>query len=75
MTTRPETRVDYAGHTWHRDPAGGWRNPITGNHTRRPKWTAHDAYTRPDPCDTCTIRDQHCCDPWENHFDHEGDDR
>lgn len=26
-----------------------------------------------DPCATCRIRDQHCCDPWENHFDHEGE--
>lgn len=31
-----------------------------------------DKYT--DPCATCTLRDQHCCDPWENHFDHEGDE-
>lgn len=29
----------------------------------------------PDPCTTCTLRDQDCCDPWENHFDHEGDDQ
>ena len=28
----------------------------------------------PDPCATCTLRDQWCCDPWENHFDHEGED-
>ena len=26
-----------------------------------------------DPCSTCRIRDHWCCDPWENHFDHEGD--
>ena len=31
--------------------------------------------TTPDPCATCRIRDHWCCDPWENHFDHEGDDR
>ena len=30
-----------------------------------------DKYT--DPCATCRIRDHWCCDPWENHFDHEGD--
>ena len=24
-------------------------------------------------CDVCTLRDHWCCDPWENHFDHEGD--
>lgn len=29
----------------------------------------------PDPCATCTLRDQHCCDPWETPQDHEGDDR
>ena len=26
-----------------------------------------------DPCATCRIRDHWCCDPWENHFDHEQD--
>lgn len=26
-----------------------------------------------DPCATCRIRDHWCCDPWENHFDHEGE--
>ena len=24
-----------------------------------------------DPCAKCTIRDWWCCDPWENHFDHQ----
>ena len=28
-----------------------------------------------DPCATCTLRDQWCCDPWENPQDHEGDDQ
>lgn len=28
-----------------------------------------------DPCTTCRIRDHWCCDPWENHFDHEGDNQ
>ena len=27
-----------------------------------------------DPCATCRIRDHYCCDPWENHFDHQGDE-
>ncbi|QDF20214.1 hypothetical protein SEA_BRAN_54 [Corynebacterium phage Bran] len=29
--------------------------------------------TPPDPCDTCTLRDHWCCDPWENRDEHEGD--
>ena len=28
-----------------------------------------------DPCATCRIRDQWCCDPWENPQDHQGDDQ
>lgn len=28
----------------------------------------------PDPCATCTLRDQDCCDPWETPNDHEGDE-
>lgn len=30
--------------------------------------------TNPDPCSTCRLRDHYCCDPWENHFDHEQDE-
>ena len=30
-----------------------------------------DKYT--DPCATCRIRDEWCCDPWENPQDHEGE--
>ena len=29
----------------------------------------------PDPCATCRIRDQWCCDPWETPTDHQGDDQ
>lgn len=30
-----------------------------------------DKYT--DPCATCTLRDQWCCDPWETRDEHEQD--
>lgn len=49
-------------------------------------WTAFGVVTRCDedgitiretppepPCDTCRIRDQYCCDPWETPQDHEQD--
>ena len=54
------------------------------NASDRPQITPANTTTTPeephemphtDPCATCRIRDHWCCDPWENHFDHEGDDR
>ena len=26
-----------------------------------------------DPCATCRIRDEWCCDPWETRDEHEGE--
>ena len=43
------------------------------NTTPTPKESREMPYV--DPCATCRIRDHWCCDPWENHFDHEGDDQ
>ncbi|WJZ04828.1 hypothetical protein CFREN_04250 [Corynebacterium freneyi] len=27
-----------------------------------------------DPCSTCRLRDEWCCDPWETPNDHEGNE-